>query len=366
MKDNKIQKEKNNLQLKNKKKQKLKEKGITLIALVVTIIILLILAGVTLNMVLSGNGLFSRAKDAADKYKKVQEDEQELISDIGKEMNSEYVGAKITWNDFEKKKGENAYKVESSKSGAEEDQIFETEELGWRIWDYDGTTIRIISEKPTTKTLTLNGAVGYNNGVNIVNEICRQCYGQYKSNDKTERIGIKVANLRRSDIEKVNTYDYTQYNHEPDKWLQTSENEGNIKFGDTKFYSINNYYPKTWEEADKNWTFENKNEVYLTLEKERIDNEKSGEFERGDLNTTFKETYYAHHFTKEKDKFINEKYYDLIFYGGGEQKKPVGLFWLAGRSVHLLSEYCTFCLSYVEGQGSFCGVFGTHLYSSTR
>ena len=34
------------------------KKGITLISLVVTIIILLILAGVTLNMVLSNNGIF--------------------------------------------------------------------------------------------------------------------------------------------------------------------------------------------------------------------------------------------------------------------------------------------------------------------
>ena len=72
MKCKEIQEKENvNLQLRNKKKvQKLKEKGITLIALVVTIIILLILAGITLNMALSGDGLFSRARNAADKYKK--------------------------------------------------------------------------------------------------------------------------------------------------------------------------------------------------------------------------------------------------------------------------------------------------------
>ena len=58
--------------LKNKKivkKQELQEKGITLIALVVTIIILLILAGVTLNIALSDNGLFGKAKKAVEKYK---------------------------------------------------------------------------------------------------------------------------------------------------------------------------------------------------------------------------------------------------------------------------------------------------------
>ena len=68
------------------KKRSLQERGITLIALVVTIIILLILAGVTLNIALSDNGLFSKTKDAADKYKQAQEDEEFEIEKI------EYIG----------------------------------------------------------------------------------------------------------------------------------------------------------------------------------------------------------------------------------------------------------------------------------
>lgn len=39
-------------------------KGVTLVALVITIIVLLILAGVTLSMVVGNNGLFQRAKDS--------------------------------------------------------------------------------------------------------------------------------------------------------------------------------------------------------------------------------------------------------------------------------------------------------------
>ena len=42
-------------------------KGITLVALVVTIVVLLILAGVTINLVIGQNGLINRAKDAAKK-----------------------------------------------------------------------------------------------------------------------------------------------------------------------------------------------------------------------------------------------------------------------------------------------------------
>ena len=55
------------------KKQKLQERGITLIALVVTIVILLILSGVTLNIALSDNGLFSKTKEAVEKYENSSE-----------------------------------------------------------------------------------------------------------------------------------------------------------------------------------------------------------------------------------------------------------------------------------------------------
>ena len=42
-----------------------KQKGITLVALVVTIVVLLILAGVALNLVLGENGIITRAKESA-------------------------------------------------------------------------------------------------------------------------------------------------------------------------------------------------------------------------------------------------------------------------------------------------------------
>ena len=45
------------------------EKGITLIALVVTIIVLLILAGVALNLTIGQNGIFTRAQDAANTWR---------------------------------------------------------------------------------------------------------------------------------------------------------------------------------------------------------------------------------------------------------------------------------------------------------
>ncbi len=52
------------------------EKGITLVALVVTIIVLLILTGVSLNLVLGDNGIITRAQDAVTRYKEAETQEQ--------------------------------------------------------------------------------------------------------------------------------------------------------------------------------------------------------------------------------------------------------------------------------------------------
>lgn len=48
----------------------LKQKGITLIALVVTIVVLLILAGVSINLLLGDNGIITKAKGAKEEYSK--------------------------------------------------------------------------------------------------------------------------------------------------------------------------------------------------------------------------------------------------------------------------------------------------------
>ena len=57
-------------------------KGITLIALVITIIVLLILAGVTIAALSGDNGILTRAKEAKEKTKQAQEDEKQKLSNM--------------------------------------------------------------------------------------------------------------------------------------------------------------------------------------------------------------------------------------------------------------------------------------------
>ena len=65
-----------------KKKLKKQVKGITLVALVVTIIVLLILAGVAISFTLGDDGIFRRASDASKIYENAQRNEEESLKEV--------------------------------------------------------------------------------------------------------------------------------------------------------------------------------------------------------------------------------------------------------------------------------------------
>lgn len=71
--------------MKNEKKIKY-NKGITLVALVITIIVLIILAGISINLVLGEDGIFKRAVEAREKTKEAQKNEQDMLNTVYDEM----------------------------------------------------------------------------------------------------------------------------------------------------------------------------------------------------------------------------------------------------------------------------------------
>ena len=75
-----------------KNKRILKERGITLIALVVTIVVLLILAGVSLNAIFSENGIIKRAKDAQNRMNNAQESDLNALNDLDKWIDNQVNG----------------------------------------------------------------------------------------------------------------------------------------------------------------------------------------------------------------------------------------------------------------------------------
>ena len=79
-----------------------KENGITLIALIITIIILLILASISISAVLGDNGIIKRAQEVGEKWRKAEKDDQEStekFSDLWVKVEvSQYTEDKINEN----------------------------------------------------------------------------------------------------------------------------------------------------------------------------------------------------------------------------------------------------------------------------
>ena len=119
------------------RKKNVGDEGITLVALVVTIIILLILAGVTINMVLGQNGLIQKSKIAKEKYENAALDEKAQLknaTDLMDSLNGDYstvkVGDEVIKITAENAKNYYGYKVTNYNKEKDPDGVY-------RIFYYD-------------------------------------------------------------------------------------------------------------------------------------------------------------------------------------------------------------------------------------
>ena len=70
-----------------------KNKGITLVALVVTIVVLLILAGVSINLVLGNNGIIAKAKDAETKSAEASQNDLIGMNELAQQLEEQINGS---------------------------------------------------------------------------------------------------------------------------------------------------------------------------------------------------------------------------------------------------------------------------------
>ena len=75
-----------------KEKNKRYDGGITLIALVVTVVVLIIIAGVTLSLTIGNGGIMKRAKEAKERYGQASKNEQKDLDTVEDYMNKMTVG----------------------------------------------------------------------------------------------------------------------------------------------------------------------------------------------------------------------------------------------------------------------------------
>ena len=242
------------------KKKKLKKgnEGITLVALVVTIVVLLILAGISLNLVLGQNGIISRAQDARNQTAEGKTNTEKAINALTDEMEA-YVkeneggnGGNGTPADLSKYNiGDEVaytydvvsggYSLTAAQSGYESDQTVaqSSTTLKWKIINKDESkgTIDIVSAEPTSNKVCFEGALVYNNGVYLINDICEKLYSNTAK-------GIKARSINLEDMEKhLTDAGFTARN----AYLYNNDATNYAKYGTTKTYtSYYKQYPKLY------------------------------------------------------------------------------------------------------------------------
>ena len=189
-----------------------KTNGITLIALVITIIVLLILAGVSIAMLTGDNGILTQAQRAKEQTENAAKNEAEILDEYNNILNVETVsipegleiGSIVNYNPSETYNWESKYcsSPENTSYGktldSSEGQPFNINI--WKVFDINETTgeVTLIPEHSTNNiengTVTLFGAQGYNNGVYLLDEACSNLYGN-------EVKGIKARSIDINDIE---------------------------------------------------------------------------------------------------------------------------------------------------------------------
>ena len=338
--------------MKTKEFLKLKIKnnnGITLIALVITIIVLLILVGVSIAMLTGQNGILTQAQNAktTNENKSAEEkvklsimaarsqsetgalDADKLIAEItnnyggtasktndGFPVNATVDGKTFIVNgdgnvgvpqdrtglkvgdyinykpDTEEGK---TYSLLGAQSGYSSNQTIAKETLNWRILKIkDDGSIDIISDL-TSNRAYFQGALGYNNGVYLLNDICKELYSNTTKGVTARSVNLKDMEDWLTDAGKTARDEYT--------------NSTKIKYGETKTYKDNySYTPDAYNLAEN----ENSNhytspttETYTKL---------------GTLNA--KQTYYNIH--------INETNYGE----GAKVLNNSNNYWVAARLIY--------------------------------
>ena len=296
------------------KEQKRNERGITLVALTVTLVVLLILAGITIATLFGDNGVINKAQKAKEETEKAEKYEIAGINEIEKNMNSTISQNKweqnedgtITDGEITLKIGDyvnydcttsNAtYTSPKEKTGHTADQVFKAKEYqyGWRVLGVsDNKELLVISEdfvQPneggTTlgvrKAYTLRGKDGYINGVEELSKICN-LYGNGNGAKKARCVNI-------DDINKITGY-----------------NPNNIGKRDPS-QLVNN-----GEKSFKGEIYEYGNSVEYTLTADGVKYESKGNDAEGGVNKTYKNfTYYDEKEKKLKKLNIDEERLQLV------------------------------------------------------
>ena len=324
------------------------EKGITLVALVITIIILLILAGISISA-LTNTGIFQKAKDAKQKSDDAALDQNTKLDEYENELDK-YLPQKLAdkVNDGTIKIGDyisytpdkvstdgilqelTTYSGSTSNTTSTLTQEMDKETgLKWRVLDVKDGKVRLISDRSTTSTITLSGAKGYNNAVYLLDKTCKTLYNNSKQTSN-------VQNIKIEDIQDYLLSDYKQY---------TNEYGAKLKYGETKEYTENKNYPNLFAKEKTGWVDDVQGTGLELSEQNEILNEtKSIANKKIKITQTY---WYKTMSANDFDGENKEMYYKLFINNGSNYPT----YWMSSRCVLAVSDGATFDVRFVISGG---------------
>ena len=323
--------------------------GITLIALIITIIVMLILVAVTVNTAVN-SGLFGHAKNATQGWKSEEEKESNIgndnyINDTVNQFSSSQtnpdskpdrsflrVGDYIAYNPDTAGNYMGLGTSTSEKAGSSSNPaagIPQDTTLKWRVMNInDDGSVDLVSAAPIATNVYFQGSLGYNNGVLLLNDLCKSQYSN-------STLGVTARSIDLEDIEKK--FNSTGIN------ARNTYNNGNKTYGQTQTYTNNySYTPDIYNHVGKTAAEESK-DYYSTPTT-------ATHSQKGTLEV--QQTYY--YFSNTPSSYFDDSTFHELIFGTGTA------YWLASRYAYCGSTDADFGLRFV----SSAALYGNNLFDS--
>ena len=202
--------------------------GITLVALVITIIVLLIMAGVSIALVVGDNGVLSKAKEAKT---------GSLVAEEKEQVNLAYTSA-LTKNLGNAVTAENLQAELNESVGSGKTTVTE-----------DGDNINVLfNETGHTYVVNGTGRIGDSNNSSMVGAGL-QSDGSF--------IGLK--SIGKDEVGEIDNY----WNEEKGMTLITIDGKDGYKFTAGHFIHITDYSGYLWDYTEEDWVEKTGADVYL-------------------------------------------------------------------------------------------------------
>ena len=337
-----------------------------------TIIVLLILAGITISLVFSDNGIIAKAREAANKTNEAVINEQTQMNDVTAAMENMLngigggsttpepeptipagleIGSTVSYNPNGTYNWQAKYcsstKTETTDDVTLNSSIGEDFNISsWKVLSIDKATgnVELVPSTPTTGTVYLGEAQGYNNGVKLLNDACSNLYGNSEKEITARSINIEDIEKYMTEEALTEAHNYTssssntKYGEQISSAYSTSNSEYPVIYAQEKLAVINGTpNGDTGLDLSKQDTFVERTEgtngaitTATSIQPYQTYWYKDATF----MSTAFKD------YTKQDSSIAN--YYNLIM-----PKGTGTTYWVASRCVNADSSYCDFNVRHV-------------------